>query len=118
MERGDHLPDAQIAAENALICEKLLGLTKHCDEPGCNDWRTADGRRYWNNPTFETWAQAGLILDVIERIGAPTISWATSRGISGGWLCQFFQPYISAAGDSGPLAIRAAALEYIKALQS
>jgi hypothetical protein len=89
--------------ENELICEKLLGLKKHCDRPDCHDWRTADGNRYWNNPSFTTWADAGLILDALNNV----VGWEPARARSNlGWLLK--------TGELTPFAVRAEALEYIR----
>jgi hypothetical protein len=93
---SDQLTPEQFAAENALICEKLLGLTKHCDAASCPDWRTADGKRFWSNPTFDNWSDAGLILDALQELDA----WDECSKL------KF--PYIN------PEAIRDAALDYIR----
>lgn len=112
-------PDA-LSSENALICEKLLGLTKHCAAASCPDWRTADGKRFWSNPTFDNWSDAGLILDALRekalvtmtqlRDGVPqrcTIVTGIEFGNEG--IHKGF-------GGTSPLAIRAAAIEYIRSL--
>jgi hypothetical protein len=105
-------PD-ELTAENDLICTKLLGLTKHCSAPSCPDWRTADGKRFWSNPTFDNWADAGLILNALA---------ATAVYFEHGyddndneWFCEI-RPHWSIWATTGPLAIRAAALEYIRSL--
>lgn len=106
--------------ENELICEKLLG------------WKLAGRDRFENKkwlflpqslegdqwrttttPSFTTWADAGLILEAIAKTTAGVYvafmghAWAVHIGFGQQWL-----------GSSGPLAVRAAALEYIKAVKS
>lgn len=96
--------------ENALICEMLLGFKKHCDEPDCLDWRTADGKRYWKSPSFTTWADAGLILDAFKAKDC-----IVSLQFAGkGGYCAVND--VSANDTPLPLAIRAAALKYIRSL--
>jgi hypothetical protein len=115
-------PD-ELAIENALICEKLLGFKRHCDKPGCLDWRIASGQRYWGNPTFTTWADAGLVLEAwtaanndYDIEGTSTehglkIS-ARLRQIKGISYVGDFVGY----GETAPLAVRAAAIKYIRSL--
>jgi hypothetical protein len=103
-------PD-ELAIENALICEKLLGFKRHCDKPGCLDWRIASGQRYWGNPTFTTWADAGLVLDALINLGI-----GVDVGNSGGgWYCDIYSGLVPSE-STGPLAVRAAALQYIRSL--
>lgn len=96
-------PD-ELATENALICVKLLGLTKHCDAASCPDWRTADGKRFWSNPTFDNWSDATLVLNALQRIGADAVPWRRLLGVQ---LTQ---------GLLDPESIRDAALQYIRSL--
>lgn len=101
--------------ENALICERLLGLKKHCDDRDCPDWRTADGKRFWGTPSFTNWREAGLILDALAKAGQrPDTSYYD------GWCCFVDancgdDPDIKIF-DTGPSAVRAAALAYIRSL--
>lgn len=107
--------------ESELLCEKLLGWIKvpPIDPiPGIDfsHWKKADG---WpsSTPSFTTWAEAGLILDALGCRGTnPSLD---SR--EGKWDCYGgdpFESFFHAYADTGPLAIRAAALEYIKEVVS
>lgn len=98
-------------AENELICEKLLGWKPSPDS--CNRWIDSRGAFIHVTPTFTTWAEAGLILDAL-RPTAPTLSYSEGK-----WDCFGGDPYkdfFHAYAETGPLAIRAAALEYIRSL--
>lgn len=62
-------------------------------------------------PSFTTWAEAGLILDTLSSSG-PTLEYSEGK-----WDCYGGDPFMSffhAHADTGPLAIRAAALEFVK----
>lgn len=101
----------QIAAENALICEKLLG------------WKRSSIVEYWypsqdhagsrRTPSFTTWAEAGLLLDALAKT-----DWDCQLGycrIDEAWFCNPMGKCIE--GPTGPLAVRECALEYIKAVK-
>ncbi len=96
--------------ENELICERLLSLTKHCQETDCKDWRTKEGKRFYGTPTFTDWASAGLILEALfAQKGLASVKMRVNLSqliadirLPGG-KCQF-----------NPLAIRAAALAYLR----
>lgn len=99
--------------ENELICEKLLGWVRECreSEPGWIEelfWRLSDGTRESETPTFTTWAEAGLILEALQRlVNSP--HWQAGEallGKLGGVLIN---------GQFTPTAIRAAALVYLGA---
>lgn len=108
---SDQLTEVDVLAENALICEKLLGFKKHCDEPDCTFWRTADGSRIWGRHCFDNWDEAGLILESLgKRAEFPRIG---QRPSDLHWYCAL-KGGVTAVRDTGPLAIRAAALEYIR----
>lgn len=95
-------------AETVLICEKLLGWKRHCDEPACDLWR-ADGQRLWFTPSFLTWEHAGLILDAVAERKTKVEADAKD--------CWYVE--ISGHGRyaaTAPAAIRAAALAYIRNL--
>lgn len=113
-------PD-EMSSENALICEKLLGLTKHCDAASCPDWRTADGKRFWSNPTFDNWSDAGLILDALADRGF-SFDLSHTQTESGlmqfGVVVWFPGKRYTVDADSLLIAIRAAAAEYAKAVKS
>jgi hypothetical protein len=108
--------------ENELICEKLLGWKPERRTvaglvhvawwdrgPGRSDTETT--------PCFTTWVDAGLILDAMKDIALQPMLYFHGGGCDR-WECSFAT--LSGAslyfGNTGPLAIRAAALEYIKSL--
>jgi hypothetical protein len=101
-------PD-ELGIENEVICEKLLG------------WNRSSIVGYWfpsqehagtvRTPSFTTWGDAGLILDALASKGAmPGVHF--NRG---DWFAEHDGDYGNAF-VSGPLAVRAAALEYIRSL--
>ncbi len=102
--------------ENELICVKLLGLTKHCPGTECRDWRTQEGKCFYGTPSFADWASAGLILEALDKlaIGVEVGNFGIARDKSR-WYCDIesIGPPTTVA-DTGPLAVRAAALEYIE----
>ncbi len=109
----DHLD-----AENELICEKLLGwepLGRTMGSYGVGmSWRRIKGGSVnHGTPSFTTWAEAGLILDALRTKGMGYSLLAYRKGaitfVVDGELEQY--------ADTGPLAIRATALEYIKAVK-
>ena len=96
-------------ADNELICEKLLGWVRW-KEPGQKmQWKNIiDGGRGWtieDTPTFETWAEAGMILEALQR--SPSSYQAMVA-------CERLGERLS---DSilDPTEIRAAALAYLRA---
>lgn len=113
-------PETRLA-ENELICEKLLG------------WRrlTHSGVTWWEPPStgkfqptmlaalsFESWAEAGLILDaLVAKKAYPVVGRCATV-----WTCTAYAKahMFEQAGcdESGPLAVRAAALEYLKAVRT
>jgi hypothetical protein len=103
-------------AENDLICEKLLGWTKEkcfSQYDGRSMgfvWKRGE-RDYPGWPSFTTWADAGLILDALTNKYEEAIVTSTLPGC---WLATAGNHGCS--GDTGPLAIRAATLEYIRSL--
>lgn len=102
--------------ENELICEKLLCFTKHCGHPDCNDWLTPDGLRYWNNPDFTTWAQAGLLLDALAKAGQrPDVGYWNDEGWTS-FTEHNCMTESTCLAPTGPLAVRLAALEYVRSL--
>jgi hypothetical protein len=105
---------ADTQRENELICEKLLGWIAW-QEPGESlGWKNlkAHPGEILDTPDFSDWAEAGLILDALSSAD-PTLGHSEGK-----WDCYGDDPYESffhAYADTGPLAIRAAALEYLKA---
>lgn len=107
------VPPDELNAENALICEKLLG------------WTQSSVKGYWypnqtqagsvSTPKFTGWYHAGLILDALAKAGQrPDLG----HYADGEWHCM-----INATDEcetvmftTGPLAIRDAALEYVRSL--
>jgi hypothetical protein len=103
-------PD-ELNAENELICEKLLG------------WTRSKVHGYWfrdhgdhqsglsvSTPTFNSWYHAGVILDALKAKDCiVSIQFAGNGG-----YCAV--NHVSADDKPMPLAIRAAALEYIRSL--
>lgn len=115
MNREQVPPEAlSTQQENALICEKLLGFKKHCDEPDCPDWRTPTGQRYFGSPSFTTWADAGLIVSEFNRRKLEV-----DINIDAGecWVTIWNpKPRSTTKSADLPPLIRAAALEYIRSL--
>lgn len=104
-------------AENELICRLLFGWELHGDE-----WWGAGQLQCYvgDTPTFEDWSSAGLVLEALNRLS--DVGWVLgnadprlgvrcfSMGING---------YKHAAiRDTGPRAIRAAALAYLRTLRT
>lgn len=107
-------------AENELICEKLLGFVRGYTATGSGTvvWRkpATETRRVeeWYTPSFTTWADAGLIMDALSSRGQmPRIGERTD----GAWYCVL-KDGVSIESFTACGAIRAAALEYIKAVKS
>jgi len=104
--------------ENELICEKLLGWKLGGrNRFGTKMWLDnpyGDDGAQWNTvvtPSFDTWAEAGLILDALSAAG---IRAGLENLPSDHWAFRIFKGAVFQFGTTGPLAIRTAALEYIK----
>jgi hypothetical protein len=100
--------------ENALICERLLGwIREECYGHNGRSmgfvWKRGE-RDYPGWKTFTSWADAGLILDALAD--KYPVAWKTDAG----WHAHFDHEWEFTAHPTGPLAIRAAALEYIRSL--
>jgi hypothetical protein len=105
--------------ENSEICLKLLGWkrvgTRYCI-PGPNEivWSIpSEMITRSGTPAFTTWAEAGLILEALSST-EPTLVYSEGK-----WDCYGGDPYESffhAYADTGSLAIRSAALAYIRSL--
>lgn len=102
--------------QNELICEKLLGWRLLGRSGSCDTiWSLPNGRDgRQGTPSFTTWAEAGLILEALPKEHEYVVGYCD---IDKQWYCG------QAVGSdtyalTGPLAIRAAALEYIKAVKS
>lgn len=102
--------------ENELICEKLLGWVRHtypANESPAWEVPSKAGEfqpTVFVTPGFETWADAGLILDALRSKGVITSIQFTSAGYCaiGRWCSP------CPATENIPSAIRAAALEYTR----
>lgn len=117
-----HRTPDELAAENELICEKLLGWKPApVTAFGHKSWYPNpygdDGEQWRSEPTpsFDTWAEAGLILEALAKAGQrPDLGYYTDCE----WHCM-----INATDEcmpnmfsTGPAAIRDAALAYIGSL--
>lgn len=97
--------------ENALIAEKLLGWKQDAiDSDGCKLWRDTRGERVWRTPTFTDWHSAGMILEALSAIGKMP---RHGQRPDGRWYCVVYGED-PVASTTGPLAIRAAAIAYIR----
>ncbi len=97
---------------NESICEKLLGWRRHWETPVRWKWDKGDGYIEYLTPAFTNWVSIGLIMDALaSRFLYPRIG----QREDGLWYCVLrgFDPV---AGETCQLAIRAAALEYIKTI--
>lgn len=105
----DELSPAQ---QTELICRKLLGLEwKYLQYAGLCVWANETGRTFSCIDRFETWAEAGLILEALSS-HCPTLEYSDGK-----WDCYGgdpFESFFHAYADTAPLAIRAAALEHIR----
>lgn len=98
-------PD-ELTAENELICEKLLGWIRCL--PGSKGARHGcTWSAYEDTPSFTTWADAGLILDELQRRSYD------ARGAAD-VLVELGDKLIGALLT--PAAIRDAALKYTRSL--
>lgn len=106
--------------ENELICEKLLGWKR-----GLHLWKRPDGT-YVDpklEPTFTTWAEAGLILDALAALFVrPRLACEEARKVPAAslyrWRCSIGRIGLehTAVANTAPLAIRETALKYIRSL--
>jgi hypothetical protein len=108
--------------ENELICLKLLGWERsNIDEPGYGRRWRADPLLAFSEitPLFNDWPGAGVILEALAREAGKYPSafpYAAAVGFDPrkrDWSAGAGSK--SAEAATGPLAIRAAALEYIRA---
>lgn len=97
--------------ESYLICEKLLGWHKCL--PDSKGWRNSfDWEESEDTPDFSSWGQAGLILDALQTKGVITSIQFTTAGYCAIDSVSSDPPAI----ENIPLAIRTAALKYIRSL--
>lgn len=107
MTQEQRTPD-ELTAENELICEKLLGWkrTVRGKLSGCQFWNTEPSQI--RTLAFTTWEEAGLILEALQAADCiVSISFAGKGG-----YCAINS--VSSDAKPIPLAIRAAALKYIR----
>jgi hypothetical protein len=122
-----HYIECQVSQqeENDLICEKLLGWKKVLPSvwPDPAIWSEQltpnTGRGGMETPTFTAWAEAGLILEAVAKTDRTyTINLSSNASDGSCWEFVIFfrasEP-VRAFAETGPLAIRAAALAYLKA---
>jgi hypothetical protein len=106
-----------LTAENDLICEKLLawkrsgtgeswGMQRSLWRTGSNELR--------GMPSFDTWADAGLILDALHARDVTFGVYRDGAGTSR-WNVQIAMRAYAFA-NSGPAAVRDCALRYIRSL--
>lgn len=108
-------------AEDELICEKLLRW-KRAQSCGAQEWYDdpyGDDGAQWHTvytPSFDHWADAGLILDAFAPLGGSVVMYVPHHEHH--WSCSppGGRDVAVIDGDTGPEAIRAAALEYIRSL--
>ncbi len=122
---NEHRSPDELSSENALICEKLLGWQR----------RDHNGGTWWELPSpsgeyapsqfkplaFTTWAEAGLILEKLDCFDIYHTNQYWTLAISAqrrqGMTQTVPRPFEGHSEVSGPLAIRAAALAYIKEMK-
>jgi hypothetical protein len=109
-------PD-ELTAENELICTKLLGWTRCEGGPidPCNGWAfPSEPFHVEATPSFTTWADAGLILEALDDAG---LAWVLANGPEGDFECRVFNACdYHCYAETAPLAVRNAALVYIRSL--
>lgn len=119
----DQAPSDELTAENELICEKLLGWKRRVPD----EQQGAAPDLIWlrpfgfggldisdRTPSFTSWADAGLIL---EAFAARDV--ACDLYQDGEWSIGFYGKHSKChtrASETGPLAVRSAALAYIRSL--
>lgn len=116
---NEKVPSEDRVTQNELICEKLLGWVKRpSDIPGISfsGWCVPNGPDE-STPSFTTWADAGLIIDrfeelaPVERVDSLFYSSCAEQQLVD--LAKLLR-----VGRLRPADVRAAALEYIKAVKS
>lgn len=101
----DELTTLSTLRESQLICEKLLGW-QPCEikgKAGVVSWHT--NGRILPTPSFDNWAEAGLILDALQKL-------SYDKRAAADVLISLGDLLIGARLTSA--FIRAAALDYIK----
>lgn len=100
--------------ENELICEKLLGWKRHEHNGGVWWELPAPTGEYASSQfralKFTTWADAGLILDALSHRCVDV------GNLTDCWYCDIDGMLPTPNAPTGPLAVRAAALKWIRNL--
>lgn len=119
---AEQVPPEQVI-ENELICEKLLGWRVIRPDDDAPLWCVPPTRGFTRpTPSFATWADAGLIAEAFARHGID-YDLETTLTEDGTWSTVRVWPdyrpieprmFEVRAADAGPLAFRAAAIEYIR----
>lgn len=104
------MSDEQRTPQNELICEQMLGWRR-----AVGGWIKQDGFMYGGcgTPSFTSWAEAGLILEALSLLKDEKPR--CGQRMAGDWYCV--TRTAGGTADTGPLAVRAAALEYITSMQ-
>lgn len=106
--------------ENELICEKLLGWTRitdprvslASDQPR---WHTPEVAYAVPTPAFTTWNSVGLILEALAARGV----YLHIEGYPSYWSVRLENTrgrQVEEEAKTGPLALRSAALAYLKVI--
>ena len=115
---NSHLAPEDRVTQNELICDRLLGWRKntyqHPDSSiAFTGWEDDDR----STPSFTAWAEAGLIIDrfeelaPVERVDSVSYSSCAEQQMLN--LSKLLR-----VGKLRPADVRAAALEYIKAVKT
>jgi hypothetical protein len=109
--------------ENELICLKLLGWRRRDPAECRGKWQIHPDRFYDmpnTTPIFTTWADAGLILDALRGKGMVVHFFSEMNKFHVETFARDSESsrigLFDADASTGPLAIRSAALEYIRSL--
>ncbi len=106
MSKEQRTPD-ELRQESELICEKLLGWERLAGAAWSVVWndKTTRGQQWPRTPAFDTWADAGLILEALQNAGTAE-SYDALRALD----ATFYNCRLT------PTAIRAVAVEYVRRL--
>ncbi len=98
--------------ENELICEKLLGWERITSGEATGFFFPSPSAIACDAPSFTDWASAGLILEALDNEG---LAWTFGNGPEGDFECRVSNACdIHIYAETGPLAVRAAALAYLR----
>ena len=102
-------------AENERICSELLGWELKRAGPAGFDWwelPSSDEMPTTDTPTFTTWHDCGLILEAFE---AKHFGMTLHTSGKKDWNLDVWED--TSRHETGPLAVRAAALSYLRSLE-